>query len=207
MRNGGSGLAVIHGWRVEPRGPRGAGSNEERPDVEEFRRQQIDLYIPAGEVGFWLGALRDPSEASFRRIVETDTSENGIQLDIMYGDHEGGQRTIVRFALPFPLSPQNAAGDREPRGGGRVGSRPARPDLDSDHPGARHRARRHLVEHHLRTQEVARDHDGESPMECRQAGWLRALLLGCFLQRASEAWHSTRQTYCGKSLMFGICVQ
>src|SRR5579864_1348615 len=45
LRNGGSGLAVMHGWRVSPRAsPTPPGY----PDLDEFRRQQIDLYIPAG---------------------------------------------------------------------------------------------------------------------------------------------------------------
>src|ERR671925_360064 len=40
LRNGGNGLAVLHGWRVKVVDrPRAA----ERPDPEEFRRQQRDL--------------------------------------------------------------------------------------------------------------------------------------------------------------------
>lgn len=110
LRNGGTGLAVIHAWRVKPRlsfqAARDAGRepHDERPPLEEFRRQQVDLYVPAGGTGFWLGALRDRSEPVYevvRRAASDDTE--GLQIDLLYGDHEGGQRTITRFVLaPWP---------------------------------------------------------------------------------------------------------
>jgi hypothetical protein len=101
VRNGGAGLAVIHGWRVEPRrSPQDRDwTGERRPDVDDFRRQQIDIYVPAGDVGYWIGALRNPAEEGYRQLVQAAGSEEGLQLDLLYGDHEGGQRTIVRFIL------------------------------------------------------------------------------------------------------------
>jgi hypothetical protein len=99
LRNGGSGLAVLHGWRVEPR----HGSINDAPDVDDFRRQQIDLYIPAGETGYWLGALRDQNEATFDAVRQALLAKELVQIDLMYGDFEGGQRTIARFVLqPWP---------------------------------------------------------------------------------------------------------
>ncbi|MGI9183492.1 MAG: hypothetical protein ACR2GZ_00785 [Solirubrobacteraceae bacterium] len=96
LRNGGSGLAVIHGWRVQPR----QNSADERPPLEDFRRQQIDLYIPAGDTGYWLGALRDPSEPIYEIVRRAATTTDvGLQVDLLYGDHEGGQRTITRFVM------------------------------------------------------------------------------------------------------------
>ncbi|MEO6856993.1 MAG: hypothetical protein ABI323_00160 [Solirubrobacteraceae bacterium] len=95
VRNGGSGLAVIHGWRTEPR----EGSASERPDLESFRRQQIDIYIPAGDSGYWLGALRDPSEAAYEPVRQAAQDGQALTVDLLYGDYEGGQRTIVRFVL------------------------------------------------------------------------------------------------------------
>src|SRR6202034_4097701 len=71
LRNGGTGLAVLHGWRARARPEvdrdelaerQRAFSTEERPDLDEFRRQQLDLYIPAGDTGYWQGAMRDPDE-------------------------------------------------------------------------------------------------------------------------------------------------
>jgi hypothetical protein len=96
VRNGGAGLGVIHGWRAEPR--RSDQAND-RPDLDSFRRQQIDIYIPAGDMGNWLGALRDPSEEMYRTVREELQAGGTILLDLLYGDHEGGQRTIVRFTL------------------------------------------------------------------------------------------------------------
>ena len=56
LRNGGTGLAVIHAWRSEVAERTGGAS---APPLQEFRRQQRDLYIPPGETGFWQGAVRD----------------------------------------------------------------------------------------------------------------------------------------------------
>jgi hypothetical protein len=103
LRNGGSGLAVIHGWRARHRpnlipDPRGARADEV-PGLDEFRQQQIDLYIPAGDTGFWLGAMRDPDQAGYSEVRDAARAGQPIQIDLLYGDHEGGQRTIARFVL------------------------------------------------------------------------------------------------------------
>ncbi len=99
LRNGGAGLAVLHGWRVQPRTRAADG----RPELEEFRRQQLDLYIPAGDSGYWLGALRDRSESVYDPLAAAVRADELIEVDLLYGDHEGGQRTIVRFVLsPWP---------------------------------------------------------------------------------------------------------
>jgi hypothetical protein len=102
LRNGGQGLAVLHGWRVQPRPGRGH-VNDNQPDLDEFRRQQLDLYIPAGDTGYWQGALRDPSEKVFGPVRDAARVGDPLQLDLLYGDHEGGQRAIVRFIIsPWP---------------------------------------------------------------------------------------------------------
>ncbi len=44
LRNGGAGLAVIHGWRVQEPEP---AALAKAPDPRVFRRQLRDLYIPA----------------------------------------------------------------------------------------------------------------------------------------------------------------
>jgi hypothetical protein len=95
LRNGGSGLAVIHGWRVEVRDRAG----EDMPEVSEFRRQQRDLYIPAGYPGFWQGAIRKGDEEPIDGLVEAAEAGATIMVDLLYGDHEGGQRTIVRIGI------------------------------------------------------------------------------------------------------------
>ena len=106
LRNGGNGLAVIHGWRArvrnDPEIP-GAGRVDEAPDLDEFRAQQLDLFIPAGEAGFWQGAFRDPALPGYDEVRSNLENGDAIQIDLLYGDHEGGQRTIARFVVaPWP---------------------------------------------------------------------------------------------------------
>jgi hypothetical protein len=108
LRNGGTGLAVLHGWRARARPEvdrdelaqrQRAFAAEERPDLDEFRRQQLDLYIPAGDTGYWQGALRDPEEPGYQEVLAAIASGEPVQIDLVSGDHEGGQRTIVRLVI------------------------------------------------------------------------------------------------------------
>jgi hypothetical protein len=102
LRNGGSGLAVLHAWHAEPRADV-QGVLDDAPDTEGFQRQQLDLYIPAGDTGFWQGRIRDPSTPNFERVRDALSDGTPLQVDLVYGDHEGGQRTITRFLLaPWP---------------------------------------------------------------------------------------------------------
>jgi len=96
LRNGGSGLAVIHGWCVTAEVQ---GGPQERPDLDSFRRQQLDLYIPAGGNGFWQGAIRDPDDPSHAPLIEAAQGGLRVALDLLYGDQEGGQRTVARFIM------------------------------------------------------------------------------------------------------------
>ncbi len=96
LRNGGSGLAVLHGWQAKVYDQRQA---TERPDPEDFRRQLLDLYIPAGDTGFWQGRVRDPADPDHPQLIEAVRTEDRVFIDILYGDHEGGQRTIARFTM------------------------------------------------------------------------------------------------------------
>jgi hypothetical protein len=93
--NGGAGLAVIHGWRVDIR----ERTDSVRPELEDFRRQQRDLYIPASGLGFWQGAIRDPADPMTIRLGGAVNSGARLLIDILYGDYEGGQRTIARFGV------------------------------------------------------------------------------------------------------------
>ncbi len=94
VRNGGSGLAVLHGWRARAREDAGAV-----PDIDDFRHQQLDIYVPPGDSGYWQGALRDPEEPGHAEVRRALSHNEPVQVDLLYGDHEGGQRTIVRFIL------------------------------------------------------------------------------------------------------------
>src|SRR5579885_3669333 len=95
LRNVGSGIAVLHGWWFSDR-PTGVA---EPPPLDEMIRLNRDLYISAGDIGFWQGAFRDRSSEEFvlaHRLVE---DRQRFAIAVMYGDLEGGQRTITRFGL------------------------------------------------------------------------------------------------------------
>jgi hypothetical protein len=97
LRNVGPGLAVLHAWRVSPR----SSASSDRPPLGSLRRQQRDLYIPAGGIGFWQAALRDADDEMRAGIDDAYAAEQSLAVDLLYGDYEGGQRTITRFSL-FP---------------------------------------------------------------------------------------------------------
>ncbi len=102
LRNGGTGLAVIHAWRAQPRGDglsQPGARTDVQPDLGDFRRQQLDLYIPAGDTGYWQGAMRDRQEPGYQEVLAALRAGDLVQIDLLYGDHEGGQRTIVRFVV------------------------------------------------------------------------------------------------------------
>ena len=95
VRNAGAGVAVLDGWRFYPE----RVTTGEQPDLDSFTRLTRDIYVPARDLGFWQGAFRDPASPEFgeaRTAIEAGTP---VTIDILYGDHEGGQRTITRFAL------------------------------------------------------------------------------------------------------------
>ena len=96
LHNAGTGLAVLHGWHFYPER---RTTEPQHPDTELFRRLTRDLYIAAGEVGFWQGAYRDPEAEEFRAAAAAITAGAPFTIDILYGDQEGGQRMISRFSM------------------------------------------------------------------------------------------------------------
>ena len=96
VRNVGNGIAVLHGWRVEPSREL---AQAVRPALAGFRRLTRDLYIAAGDVAFWQGAFRDPAEPEFQDVRGRVTAPEGMAVDLLYGDHQGSQRVISRFLL------------------------------------------------------------------------------------------------------------
>jgi hypothetical protein len=95
VRNAGSGVAVMHGWNVY----RGIQLSGDHNPIEEFHALTRDLYIPPNDIGFWQGALRDPATAEFADVRRLIDSRERIVIDVLYGDHEGGQRVVTRFAM------------------------------------------------------------------------------------------------------------
>jgi hypothetical protein len=104
LRNVGRGMAVLHGWTVFE-----GVTSAERPDhvsPDKFRRLTRDLYVAPGDLGFWQGALRDPAEPMSGTIREVVKRGDPVAVELMYGDTEGGQRTITRFSM-IPHQPEN----------------------------------------------------------------------------------------------------
>jgi hypothetical protein len=98
LRNVGAGVAVLHSWGIST--DAGAFSAvTPRPDPAGFHRLTRDIYVPASDVGFWQGALRDPNEESFAAVRYAIQRREPITVYLLYGDVEGGQRVISRFAL------------------------------------------------------------------------------------------------------------
>ena len=97
LRNVGSGLAVLDRWDfISDLDP----GNESHGDPQGYRRLTRDLYIPAATWGSGRGRSATPtSRSSRKRGTPSPPSTNGV--DLLYGDHEGGQHTITRFA-PIP---------------------------------------------------------------------------------------------------------
>jgi hypothetical protein len=106
LRNVASGLAVLHGWHLWPRR---AGIDDPHPEIDDFRMQTRDLYVPAGDVSFWQAALRDTEDELYAPVCEAIAARTPLSVDLLYGDHEGGQRTITRFYM----APRSHA-DEEP---------------------------------------------------------------------------------------------
>jgi hypothetical protein len=96
LRNAGSGIAVLHGWRLEHTD---ALNRPSRPPLEEFRRLTRDIYIPAGDIYFWQGAIREPDDPDRALLLDRLGSDQRTVVDVLYGDQHGGQRVISRFGL------------------------------------------------------------------------------------------------------------
>jgi hypothetical protein len=101
LRNVGTGLAVLDRWDIQERrvGSDGSPASADHRPVESFRRLTRDLYVPTGDTGFWQGALRDKADPDFAMVANAVAERHPITIDMLYGDHEGGQRTITRFGL------------------------------------------------------------------------------------------------------------
>jgi hypothetical protein len=107
LRNVASGLAVLHGWHVWSER---VTANTPPTPTDEFRTHTRDLYVPAGDVSFWQGAIRDAEDPQYRPLRALIDARTPLGIDILYGDHEGGQRTITRFHL----TPRSQDADDEP---------------------------------------------------------------------------------------------
>lgn len=65
LRNVATGLAVLHGWYLWPRR---AGADDAHHPPEDFRPHTRDLYVPAGDIGFWQAAIRERSDSLYAPV-------------------------------------------------------------------------------------------------------------------------------------------
>ncbi|MEY9873893.1 hypothetical protein ABH931_003387 [Streptacidiphilus sp. MAP12-33] len=91
LRNLGPGLGIVHGWSLR--------EGDAPVDPSAFRRQGIDMYVAPADHGTWHAALRDPEDPAFGALVDQVKNRQRINVDLLYGDHEGGQRTVTRISL------------------------------------------------------------------------------------------------------------
>lgn len=96
LRNAGAGSALLHGWY--PAAER-VLADVPHASPGDFRRLTIDLYVPPSDAGFWEGAVRDPADPLRPGLRTALARREPVTIDLLYGDQEGGQRTISRFTL------------------------------------------------------------------------------------------------------------
>jgi len=95
LRNSGQGIAVVHGWRFLA----GRDAIANRPDPADFRSQGLDIAIGPADIGYWEAAFRDSSDPQFADAVDAAKDGELVTVDLLYGDHDGGQRVISRMVL------------------------------------------------------------------------------------------------------------
>ena len=98
LRNVGAGIGVCQGWTVTPGLQPPASAPLHTPE-SAFRTQSRDLYVPAGDIGMWQGALRDPGDPVFADVVDAIEGRQAISIELLYSDQVGRQRMITRFGL------------------------------------------------------------------------------------------------------------
>jgi hypothetical protein len=96
LRNVGNGLAVLQAWRLAAQRPE---IDAPHADPGQHRQQTRDLYVPAGDTGYWQGAIRALDDPFRAGLDDAFSAGEILTIDLLYGDHEGGQLTISRFIL------------------------------------------------------------------------------------------------------------
>ena len=95
VRNVGTGVAVLHGWHITV----GLQLERSQPPVDDFTPQSLDIYVAPGDIGLWLGALRDPAADTFKAVADAFNAGETLVISLLYGDFEGGQRVITQLTL------------------------------------------------------------------------------------------------------------
>lgn len=98
VKNVGSGIGVCQGWLARA-GFGNSTAMASHSREQEFHLQARDHYVPAGDVGMWQGALRNPDDPVRAEIIEAIETRQPISIELLYSDQVGSQRTITRFGL------------------------------------------------------------------------------------------------------------
>jgi hypothetical protein len=94
LRNVGTGIAVLHGGAVYAGWQ---GVSLDVPPVGGFQMLSRDIYIPPGSIGFWQIAYREDSPE--KQEILAGVESGYLMVDVLYGDFEGGQRTVSRYGV------------------------------------------------------------------------------------------------------------
>ena len=94
LRNVGSGLAVLQGWFLRC----GFTRSADHADPDGFRETSRDIYIAAGDTGFWQGAVRDNTDPLHDEVRRALDNGSPFTVELLYTDQED-RRFVTRFAL------------------------------------------------------------------------------------------------------------
>ena len=97
LRNVGQGMAVCQGWTVAP--SLSSARDQGHAPLDQYRTQTVDIYIPAGDIGMWYGALRDPNDPVRAMLAQAIDFGDAISIELLYTDLVGDQRTVSRFGM------------------------------------------------------------------------------------------------------------
>lgn len=61
--------------------------------------QTRDIYISPADQGFWQAVFRDPADPLYADALSAVKNGDAITIDVLYGDHEGGQLAASRLRL------------------------------------------------------------------------------------------------------------
>jgi hypothetical protein len=95
LRGVGQGIAMVHGWRFTA----GREVPPRRPAEDSFRTQGIDIMVAPGDIGYWEAAFRDSNDSQYDEAVAAVKDGELVNIDLLYGDNEGGQRVMTRMVL------------------------------------------------------------------------------------------------------------
>jgi hypothetical protein len=102
LRNVGAGIGALTSWKVkaDPTLPV-LSEMTKPPDPAHFVPQQRSLYVPAGDVGYWQGAIRagDTDRGDADALRRAIAARERITLFLRYADQDGGHDTITRYSI------------------------------------------------------------------------------------------------------------